>query len=87
MDEKEWNSLPDCERVCESCQYPAKCEEYRDSWPRVSKMLCEVCSNTHLSKPVWHPLLFTDNEKQLFQSIAWIGNKILDKLKSGGHNE
>ncbi len=80
MNKQQWDELPKEEQTCESCEYPTKCEEYQAGWPRRAKMLCEVCANTHLSKPVWYPNLFSDNEKQLFQSIAWLGNKILEKL-------
>ena len=42
--------------------------------------LCEVCSSTHLSSSVNYPSWCPD--PQLWQSIGWLANRILDEIRS-----
>lgn len=79
--------------ACDSCQYPGRLAmfpktmvskelhgaAYKDMW------LCEVCAKTHLSVAAKFPRQCSD--PRLYQSIAQLGNLLLDAIRGELDNE
>lgn len=73
---------------CDNCDYGGPTvATTREDWV-VKKgyekdiLLCEICYNTHLSKPTLYPHAHYD-ESGILGGIAWIGNKILEEIRKG----
>jgi len=74
--------------TCDCCHYPGKVAVYRDTM--VSKLhhgqeqkditFCEVCASTLLS--ISHKYPDQCSDPKLHQSIAYIGNMILDAIEN-----
>lgn len=81
--------FPEEPEQCACCGYPAKVlTEYRGPCTTNDVMgengrikLCEVCAATFLSNCVVYPSLYGEH-RDLFSSIGWIANKILDEIRS-----
>lgn len=67
-------------RECDCCGYPARLSEFSRPGPAPRKvsLFCEVCSSTYLSQVVWYPT--QTDEPNLYRSIGWIANRILDRI-------
>lgn len=71
---------------CDCCGYEAATLDFDchaeglRGLDRKTTTLCEVCASTHLSKSVNYPSQCPD--QQLWQSIGWIANRILDEIRA-----
>ncbi len=75
----------DGEKVeCDCCHYPGRVAEFPNTLTdrgRCDLVLCEVCSQTHLSLARKYPLQCSD--AQLYRSIGFIANMLLEAIREG----
>jgi len=75
---------PDEDMACDSCRYPAAVSIFKDMDTEYGKRdvaFCEVCASTHIGTTFCYQS--RHDGRYVFQSMAWIANKILDEIRKG----
>lgn len=73
---------------CDCCDYPGRLSLFKDmptSAGYQDLWLCEICSQSHISKAIKCPDQCSD--PKLYQSVAVIGNIILDAIRGETPND
>jgi hypothetical protein len=70
---------------CEACGYLVEVlKEIHYNWRRdkdeLRLRLCKICSNTFIGDAIYE----RDENIELYRTIGWIGNYIVDEIRSAG---
>lgn len=68
--------------ICDSCHYAAPTAIFENEPRGGTRHFCQICSETFLSSPSIYLSLYSPAEQKLFSGVAWVGNRILDEIRS-----